>query len=219
MELSAPTSEVQEYAYTPDMQATIPLEAGRVYHLYNRGNNREDLFRDAFDYQCFLQLYRKYIHSRVDTLAYCLMGNHFHLMVRIRVASRVADDPWDASPRSVTQAFSNHFNAYTRTFNQRHQRTGRLFAEHFGRIEVSDESYFARLVTYIHRNPQRHGFVPDFRSWRWSSFAAICSLGPTLVERNEVLDWYSGLKEFEIAHLRDEDSAGLISITGPDAMA
>ena len=200
------------------MQATIPLEAGRVYHLYNRGNNREDLFRDAFDYQCFLQLYRKYVQPRVDTLAYCLMGNHFHLMVRIRVAPRVLEDPWDASPRSVSQAFSNYFNAYTKTVNKRHQRTGKLFAEHFGRIEVSGANYFARLVTYIHRNPQRHGFVADFRSWRWSSYAAICSLGPTLVERTEVLNWYGGLREFENAHLRDEDAADLLSITGPDAM-
>jgi REP element-mobilizing transposase RayT len=200
------------------MQATIPLEAGRVYHLYNRGNNREDLFRDAFDYQCFLQQYRKYIQPRVDTLAYCLMGNHFHLMVRIRVAPRVPDDPWDASSRSVSQAFSNYFNAYARTVNQRHKRSGKLFAEHFGRIEVGDEGYFARLVTYIHRNPQRHGFVADFRSWRWSSYAAMCSRGPTLVERTEVLNWYGGLREFENAHQRDEDAAGLISITGPDAM-
>ncbi len=215
----APTSVVQEDAYTPDMQPTIPLEAGKVYHLYNRGNNREELFRDAFDYQCFLQLYRKYIHSRVDTLAYCLMGNHFHLMIRIRVAPRVLEDPWDASPRSVSQAFSNYFNEYTKTVNQRHQRTGKLLAEHFGRIEVSDANYFARLVTYIHRNPQRHGFVADFRSWRWSSYVAMCSLGPTLVERAEVLNWYGGLQEFENAHLRDEDSAGLISITGPDDMA
>lgn len=200
------------------MQKTIPLEPGKVYHLYNRGNNREDLFREEFDYQCFLQSYRKHVHARVDTFAYCLMGNHFHLLARIRKGPRVAGDPWQDGLPGVTQALSNFFNAYTKTINARHLRSGKLFSQHFGRIEVSDETYFARLVGYIHRNPQKHGFVADFRAWKWSSYAAMCSTAPTLIERTEVLAWFGGLEAFKNAHLRDEDDAGLISMTGPDAI-
>jgi len=62
----------------------IPLEHGGYYHIYNRGNNGERLFHTPANYQHFLRLYDKYIDPIADTFAWCLMGNHFHLFVRIK---------------------------------------------------------------------------------------------------------------------------------------
>ncbi len=61
------------------------------------------------------------------------------------------------------------------------------------------------LITYIHRNPQRHGFVADFRDWTWSSYKAILSSKPTKIQRDEVLAWYNGRSQFVDAHLTGVD--------------
>ena len=65
------------------MTSPAPLEYGQYYHIYNRGNNREDVFYEERNYRHFLSLYAKYILPIADTYAYCLLRNHFHLLVRI----------------------------------------------------------------------------------------------------------------------------------------
>ncbi len=69
---------------------TAPLEPGIFYHLYNRGNNRETLFRYDENYRYFLALYARYAEPAFDTYAYCLLPNHFHLLVRVRSESEQA---------------------------------------------------------------------------------------------------------------------------------
>jgi REP element-mobilizing transposase RayT len=100
------------------MQKTIPLQPGEVYHLYNRGNNREDIFREGRNYLYFLELYTHHVHPVVDTFAYCLMRNHFHLLVRVRErprqTSQVSETCEVLSPRVVSRALSNFFNAYAK---------------------------------------------------------------------------------------------------------
>lgn len=191
------------------MQVSVPVKPGKVYHLYNRGNNREDLFRDEADYRKFLRLYIEHIHGVADTFAYCLMRNHFHIMIKVRSEPRAAAMADEFRMTDANQSFSNFFNAYAKTFNNRHRRTGRLFEERFRRIEVDSETYFRQLAVYIHRNPQRHGFVPDFRSWEWSSYSTLCSVQPTKLEREEVLRWFGGLDQFKAAHLPDGDDSAL----------
>ena len=61
-----------------------PLEYGKYYHIYNRGNNYEDIFTENSDYKHFLNIYDIYIHPVADTYAWCLMKNHFHILVRIK---------------------------------------------------------------------------------------------------------------------------------------
>ena len=74
---------------------------------------------------------------------------------------------------------------------------------------VDSDRYFVTLVQYIHRNPELHGLVDDFREWPWSSYGALLSEKPTRVERAEVLDWFGGRAEFEDAHAGEVDE-GLI---------
>ena len=66
------------------MQKVIPLEPGKYYHIFTRGNNREDIFPEEKNYAYFLQLYRNHISSIADTFAYCLLKNHFHFLIRIK---------------------------------------------------------------------------------------------------------------------------------------
>ena len=75
-------------------------------------------------------------------------------------------DRWDV----VTRRFTSLFQAYSMAVNKACNRTGKLFQEHFARIEVTPDAYFTNLIFYIHHNPQKHGFVKDFREWPCSSW-------------------------------------------------
>ena len=176
------------------MSAIKPLRHGAYYHIYNRGNNRENLFVEARNYAYFLDLYVKHIEPIAETYAYCLMKNHFHLLVRIKES----DDGRDPS-----RCFSNLFNAYARSFNRAYGRTGALFQRPFSRIEVTHDRYFTAVVSYIHRNPQKHGFVADFRDWPYTSYDALASSRPTRLHRDTVLAWFGDTAAFVAAHQRN----------------
>jgi len=198
------------------MQQLTPLECGQYYHIYNRGNNGENIFIEERNYAHFFNLYTKYVEPVAETFAYCLMRNHFHLLVCIK------DLPGFGNLEGLnpTQQFSNFFNSYAKSINKAYQRTGSLFQKRFGRILVTSPRYFECLVHYIHFNPQKHGFVADFREYPYSSYRAMLSDKPTRLKREQVLEWFGGKAAFEQAH-RDlpglQDLAGLESIIGADA--
>ncbi|MCB0176023.1 MAG: transposase [Anaerolineae bacterium] len=181
------------------MTKTTPLEFGHYYHIYNRGNNRENLFRKPDNYYYFLKLYTKHINPIADTFAYCLLPNHFHLLVKIKVVEAIKHD--QRKPlKEPSQYFSNFFNAYARAFNNAFQRTGALFERPFGRIPVTSDTYFTQLVIYIHRNPQKHRLIADFREWPYSSYHTLFSDKPTYMQRDAVLEWFGGFQEIEPLH-------------------
>jgi len=192
---------------------TVPLLPGHYYHIYNRGNNRENIFREARNYDYFMRLYFRHIFPIADTYAYCLLKNHFHFLVRIREEK---DLPKLQTPTDLSQPFSNFFNAYARTFNRAYQRTGALFQRPFGRILVTTDSHFMRLVTYIHQNPQKHKFVTDFREWPYSSWHAHLSNQPTRLLRDSVLSWFNGQEKFTQAHLNEVHEQEVVALVPDD---
>jgi REP element-mobilizing transposase RayT len=177
---------------------TAALQPGVYYHIYNRGNNRENLFLENRNYSYFLRLYEKHIQPVADTYAYCLLRNHFHFSVRIKDTLQIVKTY--GTPVSPSQAFSNFFNAYAKAINKAYGRTGSLFEERFARIPVTNTSYFTNLIFYIHFNPQKHAFVADFRDWYWSSYQALLGKGPTVLKREEVIGLFDGMQGFEQFH-------------------
>jgi len=194
------------------MSKPTPLQHGKYYHIYNRGNNRENIFHEERNYTYFLKLYAHHIEPIADTFAYCLMKNHFHFLVRIKDPNPnpkglahpnpkgLQDPSGFRGAREPSQSFSNLFNAYSKAINKAYQRTGSLFEHPFGRIEVTSESYFMRLITYIHQNPQKHRFVEDFREWRYSSYHALLSTESTRLKRSEVIHWFNDVENFAAMH-------------------
>ena len=189
------------------MPDPAPLQPDRFYHLFNRGNAGEDLFREPRNYPYFLELYQHHIHPIASTFAYCLMRNHFHLLIKIRGENEIAQHLTGFrnlsgvnQSRVVSQQFSNLFNAYTKSINKAYERTGNLFERPFERIEVNSDNYFTNLIFYIHFNPQKHGFVNDFRSWKWSSYNGLLANGPSRLQRDELLQWFCGRERFMDFH-------------------
>ena len=184
---------------------TPPLQYGETYHIYNRGNIRENIFIEERNYRYFLKLYAKYVEQVADTFAYCLLRNHFHFLVRIREEQDCqSSKDWQSSPG---RAFSNLFSTYTKAINKAYQRTGSLFQKPFRRVLVTSDEHLFYIVTYIHLNPVKHGFIQDFREWPYSSYSTICSTNPTRLQRDQVLDWFNGRTGFEQTHLQGANTS------------
>ena len=179
------------------MQRTIPLVPGKYYHIYNRGNNGANIFMEERNYAYFINLYVKYIVPVADTFAYCLLRNHFHVGVRIKEDLH--------GPKYPAQQFSNLFNAYSKAMNRAYGRTGSLFENRFRRKEITTDCYFQQVIHYIHWNPQKHGFVTDYREYPYSSYQLFLMDKPAFIECADVLDWFGGRDGFIHQHLELTD--------------
>ncbi len=180
---------------------TVPLELDRYYHIYNRGINGCNLFWEDKNYLHFLELYAKYISVVADTFAWVLMKNHFHLLIRIYSEVEIADISFSSKKKyTPSLQFSHLFNAYSKWFNTRYQRTGKLFETPFRRIQIFDEIYFKHLIFYIHNNPVHHHFTDSMFDYPWSSYLTILSLNPTKLNREKVFGWFNSRSEFETFH-------------------
>ncbi|MCH5596981.1 hypothetical protein [Niabella ginsengisoli] len=183
------------------------LATGCYYHVYNRGNNKENIFKEAENYIYFLKLWNKYIEPVAETFCYCLLPNHFHFFIRMRElqtfevfkTSKVLTQP------NQEQHFSNFFNAYSKAINKAYNRTGSLFQKGFKRKEIINESYYTSIIGYIITNPVRHGLCNSSAEYLYSAYEAILSDKTTLLLRNEVIDWF-GCKEAFIDYIRAYES-------------
>jgi REP element-mobilizing transposase RayT len=187
------------------MTSPTAIQFDTYYHIFNRGINRENIFVEDRNYAHFLDLYLKYIDPVADTFAYCLMRNHFHLLVRIKSEEEIAATLGGVRPRLVSMRFSNFFNAYARSINETYGRTGSLFQHPFGRRALHATHPFEQVVVYIHHNPHKHGFVDDYRRWKYSSYLGLLSTAPTRLKRAETLDWFGGRQGFLQAHEKEAD--------------
>ena len=164
------------------------LERDHFYHIYNRGINSGNIFLSGENKIYFLKLFSKYLIEKVEVYAYCLMDNHFHVVIKI------VDDE-----KIVTQSLSNLFNAYAKAFNKQNDRTGSLFEKHFKRIKIQDENYLRNIIQYVHLNPKHHLDL-NYKTYKYSSFQTIISDKQTKVARNEVLNYFDDIDNFIYCH-------------------
>jgi REP element-mobilizing transposase RayT len=125
------------------------LKPDGVYHVYNRAHGSEKLFLKDTNYQFFLQKFKSYIHPIAEVYSYCLMPNHFHVLLKIRseevvlkyfeelTEKRNIKEP--TLEKQITLQFSHLFNTYTKAFNKFHGRMGGLFMSNYKRILVKDD--------------------------------------------------------------------------------
>ena len=156
-----------------------------------------------------------------ETYAFCLLRNHFNAAVYIKdevdmtglresypdtqYSLRKHQDGKESSEnlsglKEPSQYFANFFNAYTRGVNNAMGRSGALFERPFKRIPVTNEKYFLQLVVYINQNPQKHGFVEDFRSWDYSSYHDLIGNAPTRLQRDRMMELFGSREDFIRIH-------------------
>jgi REP element-mobilizing transposase RayT len=131
---------------------------GALYHVLSRGNGCQDIFLSDQDRYLFLELLQE-LSERfgIHICAYVLMGNHYHLLLRITEAN-------------LSKAMQWFGTAYTRRFHITNRTGGHLFQGRFKSIIVENEAYMLRLSCYIHRNPLRAGLVERLADYPWSSY-------------------------------------------------
>jgi putative transposase len=143
-----------------------------TYHVYNQGNDKMQLFYDDEDYVKFLSLFESYIYPFVDTVAWCLIPNHFHFMIaakeniaEVKQGGLVLD--------SVTNGFRKLLSGYAHYFNAKYKHTGSVFRPKTKakQLEViSNKNYFINCFYYLHQNAVRHGLVKHASEWKYSSY-------------------------------------------------
>ncbi|MGB9666737.1 MAG: transposase [Candidatus Cryosericum sp.] len=139
---------------------------GAVYHVTNRGNGQEMIYREEADWKAFLGILSDVVSEfgwRIYT--YCLMGNHYHLLLE--------------TPRpNLSLGMKQLDQGYTRRFNWKYDRSGHLFQGRYWSGLVLNDNYLIDAASYLLLNPVRAGLVHSPEEWRWSSCAAMAGLVP-----------------------------------------
>jgi putative transposase len=148
------------------------------YHVYNRGVEKQPIFRERENYRYLLRLVKKYANQLcVAVIAYCLMPNHYHFLLR-----QDGNDSAGLLPQLV-------FNRYTKAFNKRYGRIGTLFERRYQSIWVDAEGYLLHLCRYIHANPVKAGMVSQPEDWPFSNYLEWVGLREgVLVDRGFVAE-------------------------------
>jgi putative transposase len=158
---------------------------GAYYHVTSRGNEKKDVFRSQKDREKFLS----YLESATERYgaavhAYCLMSNHYHLLVE--------------TPEGNLSQIMRHINgAYTNYFNTKRQRTGHLFQGRYKAILVEKDAYALELSRYIHLNPVKAGMVEMPGEYRWSSYRSYIGQAarPEWLKITEQLGQFNGAEK------------------------
>jgi REP element-mobilizing transposase RayT len=150
--------------------------AGGVYHVFSRGNARQAVFDDALDRRRFLEILERAAALYGWTvLGYCLMGNHYHLVVRI------------AEP-NLARGMRYLNGRYAQWRNRRYGRVGHVFQGRYGAVVIQRGDVLRRVLRYVARNPVEAGLVERAVDWPWSSHRAVVGLvAPGLVAVSVVL--------------------------------
>lgn len=198
----------------------IALEPDKYYHIFNHANGKEDLFVNDGNCHFFLKRYSNFIDPIADTFAYCLMPNHFHFAIRIKSEEEIErrqllkSSKLLGNSKYISKQFSNLFSSYTQAFNKQQNRMGSLFIPSFKRKCIDSDSYFSKIIHYIHYNPVHHGFVKEIRDWKYSSLETFYSQKPSKIKRAEVIEWFGGEDGFWKFHQEEVDKNMINDLEG-----
>ncbi|HID80875.1 MAG TPA: transposase [Chromatiales bacterium] len=181
------------------MSRPLRLEfSGALYHVTSRGDRREDIYDDDHDRQAFLSI----LNDVCDTFnwvchAYCLMSNHYHLLI-------------ETPDANLSKGMRQLNGVYTQTYNRTHGRSGHVFQGRYKAILVEKESYLLELACYIVLNPVRAGMARSARDWPWSSYRATAgqAKGVACLETDWILAAFAKRKKLATERYRKFVSEG-----------
>lgn len=139
---------------------------------------------------------KQYILPIADIYSYCLLKNHFHIVLKIKSREEIPEK----FKNKIHLPFSNFFNAYAKSINTTYGRVGSLFQEHFQRNKIDNEEYLKQVIIYVHLNPVKHKFSSDFSTYAHSSFRAYLSNNLSDIKRNYIVELFGGIENFVFCH-------------------
>jgi putative transposase len=143
-----------------------------IYHIYNRGNNKQLLFFEEDNYLYFLTLIKKFIKPRCEILAWCLMPNHFHFLIFANSITVQYLEKGNIPSQRINEGIRLALSSYTKGINKRYNRTGNLFQQKTKSKCVCEGkgNYVLAAFHYIHQNSWKAGLVNKIEDWQYSSF-------------------------------------------------
>lgn len=166
---------------------------GGYFHVYNRGNRKQDIFLEDVDYIGYLARLREYKDKRkISIICYCLMPNHFHLLLR------------QDSEIPIFSFLQSLHTSYSMYFNNKYDKVGHLFQGAFKQKEIDKDEYLLHLSSYIHLNPLSAGLVSKLEDYQWSSYPDyIGAREGTLCDKEVIMgdnspEWYKRVTEEEV---------------------
>lgn len=185
----------------------VPLVTDEYYHVFNRGVNKLPIFNNAADYKRFVRSIKYYQvegpkprlslftptitkldwnKKIVEIIAYCLMPNHFHLLIK-----QVKDG-------GVSEFLGKLSNSYTKYYNIKYRRVGPILQGEFKSVLVESNEQLLHLSRYIHLNPLVSGFTKDLNDYRWSSYPEYLGLLPVgFCLTGIILDQFKTLPDYK----------------------
>jgi len=182
------------------------LQPNCTYHIFNHANGFENIFTKDENYRFFLEKYHLYIRPVAETYAYCLLPNHFHLVVRIRKTEAIeanfskVSNLGKVTDEFISKQFSKLFSCYTQSFNKVNNRRGSMFIKNFKRELIDHREYFEAAVVYTHRNPVHHGFCERYEDWSYTSYNEAKANKSDTIETEKLLKTFGGLDNFIQTH-------------------
>lgn len=198
----------------------IPFANGSFYHLYNRGINKQQTFSDKRDYSHFTKTFFYYqianpkprfsIYRQqktfpidetkkiVEIIAYCLMPNHFHLLVK------------QLQDGGISEFMRKFVHSYTKYRNTKHNSQGPIFQALFKAVHIETDEQLVHVSRYIHLNPLVALIVKDLQAYPWSSYPTFISLDNQPVAKEEILSFFKSPRAYEKFVLDHADYATAI---------
>lgn len=194
---------------------TTPLINGNYYHIYNRGVERRDIFQTDNDRNRFLKtiFYYQYIGPKprfsrfnpeihknlsketlINIIAYCLMPNHFHLLIK------------QNKDNGISEYTGKISNSYTKYFNTKYRRVGPLLQGSFKSVLVESDEQIIHLSRYIHLNPYVAGLIKNLKDYSWSSYNDYLNNSSRVI-KEEILNFFKSAKDYENFVLDYQDYA------------
>ncbi len=128
------------------------------FHIVNHSVDGRELFYDSGDYKTYLNFFKQELDYKVIVIAYCLMPNHFHLLLH------------QNESEAITALLEKTHKKYARYYNKKYDRKGRIFRSPLNHIETQTDTYLLNACAYIHGNPVQAGLVNFPEDWEYSNF-------------------------------------------------
>lgn len=153
---------------------------GATYHLMERGIRRQAIYKEESDYQAFISILQSGLEKYGCILhAYCLMTNHFHMLL-------------ETGETDVSKFMKHLAGCYARYFNQKYMYQGHLFEGRYKSILVKDDTYFLQTSRYIHLNPVKAGMVENPEDYPWSSYRTMLRMNSDKITQSSRTHAYFG---------------------------
>jgi REP-associated tyrosine transposase len=176
------------------------FEKGSIFHIYNRGCDRNKIFFEEDNYIFLLKKIKHYtLKFNMAVIAYCLMPNHYHLMLRQNYEIQ------------INKYVQHIFNSYTKAINKKYKRSGTLFEGKFKSVEIFDDRSILNVSRYIHRNPFDNGLVHNLEDWKYSNYLDwIGKRDGELIDRSFVNKYFpkpGSYSKFVLDYFSDKQAA------------